>query len=195
MLFQKSSDVMLNTLCCCARDRFYSSSRFLSNSRSLRPSIFFTIESLIMSVFFLLFSTFTLRCTICIVILIWWLISSVKRNTFMGLLTFIFNCSPHEFSPSFVSVHFVVFIFFLDWTFSMSWFHLIFLFPYFYLIKVSNKKFITVFLLFNSSCRKEISFSIWWNSFSVVLPPVCIACFCRKSFLNCKTLSINNSLK
>ena len=60
----------------------------------------------------------------------------------------------------------------------------------FVFIKVSNERLMTVFLLFNSSWRKEISFSIWWNSFSVVF-----SCFRWRSILNDETLVINNCLK
>ena len=59
----------------------------------------------------------------------------------------------------------------------------------------SNKRVILELLLFSSSCRKVISFSIWWRSFSVVFWSLRADFWHRKSLLNCKTSVIKECIK
>ena len=52
-----------------------------------------------------------------------------------------------------------------------------------------------VLLLFRSSCRKVISFTIWWNNISVVLSSLRVESWHRNSLLSCITSAVKDCLK
>ena len=178
-VFQISSDMIFHALCYCGRDRFYSYNEFHSSVKSPSFNIFHNRVTDNKCPFSVVDTTFILRRIICIMYIQWvfflvsaWLLlwdGVLLRR--LPWLRIIFNCSPDMISLSFVSIDFVVLFFF-------------------YRFNVSNVMISSLYWLGSpvkdlsqcscSSIRHvEISFSIWWNCFSVMFLSLCVACFRR----------------
>ena len=115
-------------------------------------------------------------------------------------LTIMFNGSVDVISLSTVLIDWVYLVsFFSYWVILTSLFEWKLLFSLLWLClsltTFSNKRVIMELLLFSSSCRKVISFSIWWRSFSMVFWSLWVDFWHRKSLLNCKTSVIKECLK